>query len=201
MKRNSFLFLTLILVIAAGFIPIAGLCNESSLIPIKMNKDTIKKRDLIVVRVFDAPVASVWKAWSDAEYVMKWWGPTGFTSPSCKMDFREGGTTLVCMRPPKEWGGPDMYNTWTWQKLVPLQYIEYIFDWADKDGNRIDPGSLGLPPDMPKNAKHTVSFKDLGNGKTEMTMTEYGYISDELYNLSKAGLEQCLDKMAVAVRE
>jgi hypothetical protein len=27
-------------------------------------------------------------------------------------------------------------------------------------------------------------------------MTEFGYTSDQLFDLSKAGLEQCLDKMA-----
>lgn len=162
----------------------------------KMNSDTIKKRDLTVTRVFNAPVASVWKAWSDPELVMKWWGPTGFTSPSCKMDFREGGTTLACMRAPKEFGGQDMYNTWAYKKIVPMEFIEYIFDWADKDGNRIDPASIGLPPGMPRDMRHTVTFKDLGNGKTEMIMTEFGYSSDQLHDLSKAGLEQCLDKMA-----
>jgi uncharacterized protein YndB with AHSA1/START domain len=31
-----------------------------------------KKRDLVVTRVFDAPVQKVWKAWSDSELVMQW---------------------------------------------------------------------------------------------------------------------------------
>ena len=162
-----------------------------------MSIDTPKKRDLIVTRIFNAPVSWVWKAWSDPELVMKWWGPTGFTSPFCKMDFREGGTSLVCMRAPKEFGGQDMYNTWAYRKIIPLAFIEYIFDWADKDGNRIDPSSIGLPPGMPRDMRHTITFKDLGNGKTEMTMTEFGYDSDQHFDLSKAGLEQCLDKMAV----
>ena len=70
-----------------------------------------KKRDLVVTRVFGAPVEQAWKAWVDPEYVMQWWGPEGFTCPVAKMDFREGGTSLVCMRAPKEFGGQDMYNT------------------------------------------------------------------------------------------
>jgi uncharacterized protein YndB with AHSA1/START domain len=35
---------------------------------------TDTKRDLVVTRVFDAPVEQVWKAWSDPEYVMQWCG-------------------------------------------------------------------------------------------------------------------------------
>jgi uncharacterized protein YndB with AHSA1/START domain len=89
-----------------------------------------------------------------------------------------------------------MYNTWAYTKITPMEFIEYIFDWADKDGNRIDPASIGLLPNIPRGARHTVALKDLGNGKTEMTMTEFGYTSDQLYDLSKAGLDQCLDKMA-----
>ena len=161
-----------------------------------MTNETVKKKDVVLTRKFDVPIASVWKAWNDPQLVMQWWGPTGFTSPVCKMDFREGGTTLVCMRAPKEWGGMDMYNTWAYTKIIPHEYIEYIFDWADKDGNRIDPTSIGLQADMPRGMRHTVTFKDLGNGKTEMTISEFGYPSDELVELSKAGLSQCLDKMA-----
>lgn len=163
---------------------------------IQMAKDTLKKKDVVLTRIFDVPVANVWKAWSDPQLVMQWWGPAGFTSPVCKMDFREGGITLVCMRAPQEWGGMDMYNTWAYTKIIPNEYIEYIFDWADKDGNRIEPASIGLPADMPRNMRHTVTFKDLPNGKTEMTICEFGYPSDELVELSQAGLSQCLDKMA-----
>lgn len=69
-----------------------------------------KTRDLVVTRVFDAPVERAWKAWSDSEHVKRWWGPEGFTSPVARMDFREGGTSLVCMRSSE---GQDFYNTWT----------------------------------------------------------------------------------------
>jgi uncharacterized protein YndB with AHSA1/START domain len=65
---------------------------------------------------------------------MQWWGPHRFTARSAKMDFREGGTSLVCMRAPKEFGGQDMYSTWAYKKIVPMQSIEFIHNLADKDG-------------------------------------------------------------------
>ncbi len=155
-----------------------------------------KKRDLVVTRVLDAPVEWVWKAWTDPKYVMQWWGPTAFTCPVAEMDFREGGTSLVCMRAPKDFGGQDMYNTWTYRKIVPMQSIEYILNFADKDGKVIDPATLGLPPDMPQEVRNLVTLKDLGNGKTEMTITEYDWAVGHMMDMSKMGLEQCLDKMA-----
>jgi len=181
-------------VVICHFSAVAG--TASTLQKNQMNMDTVKKFDMIMTRVFDAPVASVWKAWNDPEWVMRWWGPTGFTSPMCKMDFKEGGTTIVCMRAPKDFGGMDMYNSWTYKTIRPLEFIEYHFGWVDKDGNKIDPASLGLPPNMPKNMRHTVEFKDLGNGKSEMTISEFGYDSKEIVELSRGGMGQCLDKMA-----
>jgi uncharacterized protein YndB with AHSA1/START domain len=155
-----------------------------------------KKRDVVVTRRFDAPVEQVWKAWTDSEYVMQWWGPTGFTCPLAEMDFREGGKSLVCMRAPQEFGGQDLYNIWTYQKIVPMQRIEYILNFTDKDGTAFDPAAMGLPAGIPKEVRNVNTFRDLGNGKTELTVTEYGYTSDQAHDISKAGLEQCLDKMA-----
>jgi hypothetical protein len=33
-----------------------------------------------------------------------------------------------------------------------------------------------------------------------MTVTEYGYTSDQALELSKSGLEQCLDKLAESLK-
>ena len=155
-----------------------------------------KKLDLVITRVFDAPIEEVWKAWSDPEYVMRWWGPDFFTSPSAKMDFREGGTSLVCMRAPQNFGGKDMYSTWAYKRIVSLQSIEYIHNLADKDGNKADTIALGMPPDFPKDQRNTVTFKVVGDNKTEMTVTEYDWTEGQMMELSKMGLEQCLNKMA-----
>jgi len=158
-------------------------------------------RDLVVTRIFSAPVDLVWKAWTEPEYVMRWWGPDHFTSPSAKMDFREGGTSLVCMRAPKDFGGQDMYSTWVYQKIVPMERIEFIQNLADKDGNQIDPAEIGMPPEFPRDMRTVVTFKDLGNGKTEMTVTEYNVptADTELGKNAELGLNQSLDKMVVSL--
>ena len=152
-------------------------------------------RDLVVTRVFSAPVEQVWKAWSDSEHVMRWWGPTGFTAPLAQMDFREGGPSLVCMRSP-QFG--DLYNTWTYQIIVPMQQIEFIHNFADEDGRKVDPATIGLPPDLPQDVRIVVRFTAVRDNQTKMTVTEFGYTSDQTRDLSKAGLEQCLDKMATS---
>ncbi len=49
------------------------------------------EQGLVITRVFDAPRALVFKAWTEPERLMRWWGPKGFTTPFCKVDLRPGG--------------------------------------------------------------------------------------------------------------
>jgi len=152
-----------------------------------------KVRDLTVTRVINAPVEQVWRAWTDPDLVKQWWGPDYFTCPFARIDFRVGGTSLVCMSSP-QFG--DQYSTWYYKEIVPFQRIDYIHNLADNDGNKIDPTSVGMPPDFPQDQLNTVAFKALGAGKTEITVTEYGWTEGQMRELSQMGLEQCLDKMA-----
>jgi uncharacterized protein YndB with AHSA1/START domain len=153
--------------------------------------------DLTVTRSFDAPVGKLWKAWSESDYVKKWWQPDGFTTPVANMDFKEGGKSLLCMRSPD---GHDMYNTWTYSRIVPNERIEFVLNFSDKDGNKLDPAKIGMPPGLPADVRHVITFKSVGDNKTEVTVKEYGYGSVEIVEMSKAGLEQCLNKMATAVQ-
>lgn len=162
-------------------------------------RTSITPKNVAVTRVFDAPVEEVWKEWVEPERVMRWWGPAGFTAPRASMDFRVGGTSLVCMRASEAYGGRDMYNTWTYSKIEPYRQIEFYLRFSDENGAPLDPAALNLPPGVPDTVRNLVTFQDLGDGRTEMTVTEFGYTSDEAHDLSKLGLEQCLDKMAASL--
>ena len=160
---------------------------------------TVEKRDVVITRVFDAPVETVWKAWTDPEFVKRWWGPTGFTSHSCKIDFRVGGKYVFHMRAPKDFqGGQDFYTAGVYKKIVPLQLIEFSQALSDKDGNPIDPAAMGMPPDFPKEIPSSLVFKRVGS-KTELTVTEYGWTAGQMRDMSESGMSECLDKLAAAL--
>jgi uncharacterized protein YndB with AHSA1/START domain len=152
--------------------------------------------NMAIKRVFDAPVEQVWKAWSESELVRQWWGPNGFTAPVANMDFREGGVSLVCMQALPEFGGMSLYNTWTYTKIVPMERIEFTQNFADQAGNKVAPSAHGLPPEIPFDVPHVLTFKPLGANQTEFTVTEYGYPNEQIVEMSRGGMEQCLDKMA-----
>jgi uncharacterized protein YndB with AHSA1/START domain len=155
------------------------------------------KQDLVVTRIYDAPIEQVWQAWRDPEQVKQWWGPDGFTAPLAEIDFREGGTSLVCMSNP-QFG--DHYSTWYYQKIEPLARIELIHNLADKDGHKVDPVAMGMPPDFPQDQLQIITFKALADQQTEMTVTEHGWTEGQMMDMSKLGLEQCLDKLGKSLK-
>ena len=51
-------------------------------------------RTLVTTRIFDAPRELVYRAWTDAKQLAKWFPPEGFSSPRCEVDPRPGGVRL-----------------------------------------------------------------------------------------------------------
>jgi len=47
-------------------------------------KDEAAQYELSITRVFNAPRALVWKAWTDAEHAKHWAGPRSFTAMHLK---------------------------------------------------------------------------------------------------------------------
>src|SRR3989304_2378095 len=160
---------------------------------------TVRKEDLVVTRIIDAPIEVVWKAWTDPDHVRRWWGPKYYTSPSCKIDLREGGKYVFCMRAPEDQGGQDSYTAGTYTKIVPMQRLEFTQGLADKDGNPIDPAQLGMPPDFPSVIRTTVAFKAKGN-MTELTITEFDWPVSQMYVSSYARMQQAMDKRGESLK-
>jgi uncharacterized protein YndB with AHSA1/START domain len=152
--------------------------------------------EVVVTRRLEAPPERVWRAWSEPDEVRKWWGPQGFSSPMCRMDFREGGTTLVSMRSEQ---GFDIHNTWTYDSIQPTSRIEFVQCFADADGTAVAPAELGMPPGIPDEVRHVVTLTSVGETATELTVHEFGYTDESTAEISKAGMEQCIDKMAAGL--
>ena len=90
----------------------------------------------VITREFNAPRELVWKAWTEREQMMQWFGPKGCTIPVAKMDFRVGGEFHYCMRMPD---GNDMWGKWIFREIVAPEKILLANSFADKDGNLTRP--------------------------------------------------------------
>src|SRR6266481_2433808 len=58
------------------------------------------RQELILTRIYGAPRSLVFKAWTDARHMARWWGPRGFTNPVCEVDVCPGGLIRIDMRGP-----------------------------------------------------------------------------------------------------
>jgi uncharacterized protein YndB with AHSA1/START domain len=164
-----------------------------------MTRETMNEtQKMVVTRVFDAPRELVWKAWTDPQYVMQWWGPKGWTSPACEIDFRVGGKYLCCMRSPDGWEG---WTSGEYREIVPYEKIVSTMYFADSKGNRVNPAELGIEHDGIEDTPDVILFEDIGNGQTKLTFIGNESMQNALESGQLEGWKEMLDKMAAAVDE
>lgn len=60
------------------------------------------KTDLVLERHLDVPVDLVWKVWTQAEHLKRWWTPAPWKTTECKVDLRPGGEFSFAMQGPEE---------------------------------------------------------------------------------------------------
>lgn len=158
------------------------------------------KKDIVITREYNYPVELVWKAWTDPSLVMKWWGPKHYTSPSCEIDFNEGGKYVFCMRAPDTQGSKESYSAGEYTKIVPMERLEFTSYLSDRDGNPIDPIQANVPSDFPRNIEFVIEFIAKGE-RTEIKITEYGWTAGEMLKYAIIGMNQSLDKLAAKLIE
>jgi uncharacterized protein YndB with AHSA1/START domain len=162
-----------------------------------MTKNTVNETErMVITRVFDAPRALVWEAWTNPKYVMQWWGPKGFTSPFCKMDFRVGGKFLCCMKTPD---GQEFWNGGEYHEIVPHEKIVYSMYFSDAKGNKVEPEHYGIEHEAIDGAHDVVTFEDFGNGQTKLTLIGNESMESAKTSGQVEGWIQTLDKVAAVV--
>jgi uncharacterized protein YndB with AHSA1/START domain len=68
-------------------------------------------RDLILMRMIDAPPEKVFEAWTDPALLKQWFAPLPWTTSVVENDVRAGGSSLIVMRGPdgNEFPNPGVY--------------------------------------------------------------------------------------------
>jgi uncharacterized protein YndB with AHSA1/START domain len=136
-------------------------------------------RVLVITRLLDAPRALVFKVWSQPEHLVHWWGPKGFTAPSCEMDLRPGGAWRACIRSPE---GTEHRMQGSYREIVEPERLVFTFAWEDDEG---EPGHQTLV---------TVTFAEQ-DGKTRLTFHQATFESDESRDSHHGGWSECFDRL------
>jgi uncharacterized protein YndB with AHSA1/START domain len=74
------------------------------------------KQPLTLSRTFHAPRSIVFKAWTSAEHVRRWFCPDTYLIPDAKVELRVGGPFEVCMRSP---AGEEHWTRGVFVEVVP----------------------------------------------------------------------------------
>ena len=150
------------------------------------------EQELVITRVIDAPRELVFKAWTEPERVMRWWGPKGFKMPFCKIDLRPGGALHYCMRSPE---GRDCWGKGIYREIVEPERIVVTDFFSDEEGNLVQPSQYGMSPDWPAESLITVTLAERG-GKTELTLQHSVPESVPEFADCRQGWSESFDRLA-----
>jgi uncharacterized protein YndB with AHSA1/START domain len=116
---------------------------------------TPSDREIVMTRVFDAPRALVFEAWTNPEHVRHWWGRRGSTMVHCEAEVRPGGSWRYVSRGEN---GVEVPFTGVYQEVTPPERLVHteIYD--------VEPFNSGDP------AVVTVTFSEEA-GRTTVTIT------------------------------
>jgi len=140
-----------------------------------------------IVRVFDAPRALVWQAWTDPKMMAEWFGPRGFTSSVPELDVRVGGKLRIVMHGPD---GNEYPMKGAFLEVVAPERLVFTNIAIDSDGNHLLEG------------KTTVTLTEQG-GKPTLTLKSRAVgrvpAAPQMLAGMNAGWNQSIDKLGELV--
>jgi uncharacterized protein YndB with AHSA1/START domain len=139
----------------------------------------LQNDELLIERVFDAPVELVYRVWTRPEHLMKWWGPKTFEPIGVEQDFREGGAYRYGMRSAE---GREVWKSGVFQEIVPNERIVMTFRWED--------GAWDVDNLI------TVTFLPMASGRTLLRFHQAPFKTVEARDAHTGGWNSLLDKLA-----
>jgi uncharacterized protein YndB with AHSA1/START domain len=139
------------------------------------------ERVLTLTRIFDAPRSLVFDAWTQPLHLIRWWGPRGFTTPTCEMDVRAGGKYRFHMRSSD---GREVWWHGICREIVKPERIVWTCSIDDADGNSISGETL-----------LTVTLDDHA-GKTRLTLHQATFESNALREGHSNGWNDAMERLA-----
>ena len=147
----------------------------------------VRPEPLRTSRTFPAPREAVFKAWSSAERVKRWFCPAFFTVPEAKVEMRVGGPFEVCMRAPD---GTDFWTRGVFAEVTPVERLELDLHATDASGRILF------------YAYTEVDFVEVQGGTRMDVVQTYALLTPEAATMvqgAQVGWSQTLDRLAVEV--
>ena len=135
-------------------------------------------------RVIPAAAPIVFRLFSDADELAKWWGPAGFSVPSLDFNPAVGSSYRIEMQPPE---GDAFFLTGEFREVDPPTRLAYTFVWEPAD-----------PDDVETLVE--LSFRADGDS-TEVDFRQGPFKTEERRELHRNGWGDSFEKLEAIVRE
>lgn len=133
---------------------------------------------LTMQRVFPAPVALVYAAWTRPELLVQWWGPHHTRCIEAETDLRIGGRFRTVIEEP----GVGRHEV-SGQFLEVAPESRLVFSWA----------WAGTPDRV---SRVTVSFRAVSGSETEVTLLHDRFADAEAATRHSRGWRESLERLA-----
>jgi uncharacterized protein YndB with AHSA1/START domain len=139
-----------------------------------------------ITRTVNAPRDLVFKTWTEAKHLERWWGPPGMPITVAKLELKPGGLFhyYSTMNGRKFWG------RFVYREIVTPERLAFVTSFSDEAGG-IAPNPMN--PAWPRETLSVIDFAE-ENGKTTMRMTgapfnateaEHKVFAENHHNLEK----------------
>jgi uncharacterized protein YndB with AHSA1/START domain len=129
---------------------------------------------VVISRVFNAPCAMVFRAWTDPKQMVQWWSPEEIECRSVDADVRIGGAYRIHMVD----GEVNHIAIGKYLEIIPNKRVRFSWEWEHYP--------------MPHSTV-TVEFEDLGK-TTRLTLIHDGLPDRDDVPDHKSGWTSALDK-------
>jgi len=140
----------------------------------------------VLTRIIDAPREKLFRCWTDPELMKQWFVPKPWTLTRVEVDLRPGGSSLVVMRSPE---GQEFPNPGVYLEVVKNERLVFTDAFT----------SAWVPSAKPFMVA-TVTFEDLGGGKSRYTAVARHWTAEDREAHEKMGFHegwgQCADQLA-----
>jgi uncharacterized protein YndB with AHSA1/START domain len=144
-------------------------------------------QDFVITRTFNAPRELVWRAWTEREQLVRWFGPKGSTIPHATLDLRPGGTFHYAMRGPD---GREMWGKWTFREIAAPEKLVLVSSFSDAQGGIT---RHPMSANWPLETLSTTTFEEY-EGKTTLTIRWSPFNATELeiktFAEAQSGMQQ-----------
>ena len=146
---------------------------------IAVRKD-IEALTLALDAEFEASPERVWQLWADARQLERWWGPPTYPATFTAHDLTPGRRVEYYMTGPE---GDQPRGYWEILEADPPRSLAFRDGFANEDGSAND--------ELPMTSAR-VTIKDIGGGRTRMTLESTYPDTESMEKLLAMGMEQGL---------